>query len=155
MATVTEKDIIAHLKERIDFHQREAKRIEGLLSAFSSGAPSAKTKKETSVEAGDTTVVKGEVKKAKMTKAAKAVKPLQVPPEYQPTLTMSGKIAYALSQITSGYGEQIAAKIVELQPELDKAKVAQQLSGVLSTLKKNGQLTAVKEGRKDSFSLAG
>ncbi len=61
-----------------------------------------------------------------------------MPPEYLPNLTMNGKIAYALSQITSGYGEDIAAKIVELQPELDKCKVMLQLSGVLSTLKRNG-----------------
>jgi hypothetical protein len=34
MATVTEKDIISHLKEKIRFHQQEEKKIENLLAAF-------------------------------------------------------------------------------------------------------------------------
>ncbi len=153
MATVTETDIIAHLKEKIKFHQQEAKRIEQVLSAFSSDAPSAKVKYEAGAAASDFDAAKGKLAKAKADQPAKALKPLQVPAEYGPKLTLNGKIAYALSQIGSGFGEDIAAKIVELQPELDKAKVTLQLSGVLSTLKKHGQLTAVKEGRKDRFSL--
>jgi hypothetical protein len=153
MANITEKDIIAHLKDKIKFHEQEAKRIESILSAFISDAPSVKDKRKASVEAGDTDSLKGKPSKVIANKPVKAVKPLQIPSEYQPTLTLNGKIAYALSQISSGYGEDIAAKLVELQPELDKAKVTQQLSGVLSTLKKHGQLSAVKEGRKDRFSL--
>ena len=153
MVTITEKDIIAHLRNKIKFHQQEVKRIEHVLSAFSSDTATAKVKREASVEANDTDALKAKATKAKANKPVKTVKPLQVPIEYQPTLILNGKIAYALSQITAGTGEEIAAKLVELQPELDKAKVTQQLSGVLATLKKNGQLSAVKEGRKDRFSL--
>ncbi len=145
MATITEKDIIAHLKNKIKFHQQEAKRIEHVLSAFSSDTATAKVKREASVEADDTDALKG--------KPSKATMPLAIPAEYQPKLTLNGKIAFALNQITSGTGEDIAAKLVELQPQLDKAKVTQQFSGVLSTLKKQGQLNAVKDGRKDRFSL--
>ena len=159
MPNITEKDIIAHLKDKVKFHQQEAQRMENLLSAFTPVThPTAKVQ-QASQEAMDEQPVKGKAGKAKPAKAkvtaSKAKKVLTVPGEYQPTLTINGKIAYALSQITSGYGEDIAAKIVELQPGLEVAKVMKQISGVLSTLKANGQLSAVKEGRKDKFSLVG
>ena len=153
MGTITEKDITNHLKDKIKFHQLEVKRIENILSAFDYEAPSTQIKREATAKASDINALKGKSVKARSNKPAKTVKSLQVPVAYTPKLRLSSKVAYALSLITSGTGEDIAAKLVELQPELDKAKVTQQLSGILSTLKKQGQLNAVKEGRKDRFSL--
>lgn len=146
MANITEKDIIDHLSEKVRFHQNEARRIEALLSAFTD-TPSAKVKEDIKKEAV------ADAKPVKSTKPRKASK-LEIPRDYKKDLTINSKIAYALSLSGSGTGESIAIKIVELQPELEVKKVTQQISGVLSTLKSKGLLTAVKEGRKDRYSLA-
>lgn len=149
MPNITEQDIVLHLKEKVRFHHQEAKRIESLLSAFTTAPTTASKKQAAKAEA------EKEPAKPKVSKAPKSniVKQLDVPAGYQPELTLNSKIAYALSLLSSATGEQIAEKIVELQPELEAKKVTQQLSGVLSTLKAKGQLKAVKEGRKDRFSL--
>jgi len=160
MTTITEKDIINHLQEKIKFHKAEAKRLETALSAF------------------DSTVIPQSAKKAKLnavenileplaqplhtprksrtikTRAAKPAKALEVPASYTDNLTVNSKIAFALSQIGSGFNEDIAEEIARYEPKSDAKKISKQISGILSTLKTKGHLKAEKSGRKDKFSLA-
>lgn len=66
---------------------------------------------------------------------------------------MNRKIAFVLSIIKSGYRDEIAIQIAKLQPDGNKEQIAKQLSTVLSKLKSQKLLTAIKEGRKYRYSL--
>jgi hypothetical protein len=163
MANITEKDIIDHLKEKIKFHENEAKRIEGLLSAFTSDT-STQRGRRAKVEAVNE-AIEGEEQQAAPTRKkrnaagtkkapATPAKALEVPEKYTDNLTINARIAFALNEIGSGFNEDIAAAMAQYEPKSDAQKISKQISGVLSTLKGKGQLKAVKEGRKDRFSLA-
>jgi hypothetical protein len=162
MANVTEKDIINHLREKIRFHQNEAKRIEGLLGAFtnesSSTARGRKAKSDAEDEALISTDEQPATEKKKRGPAKKLAgtppKPLEVPEKYTDDLTINSKIAFALKEIGSGFNEQIAEAMAQYEPKSDAKKISKQISGVLSTLKSKGQLKVEKVGRKDRFSLA-
>ncbi len=162
MATVTEKDIISHLREKIKFHQNEARRIEGLLSAFTSDTSTQRGRKA-KIEAVDealtadeqtTAPQKKKAAPAKKAKSAQEFKPLEVPEKYSDNLTINARIAFALNEIGSGFNDEIAAAMAQYEPKSDAPKISKQISGVLSTLKSKGLLTAEKVGRKDKFSLA-
>jgi len=162
MANVTEKDIINHLREKIKYHQNEAKRIEGLLGAFSSDTSNPRGRKakiDAAEEALTTTTEEQPAPEKKKRGPAKkpanaAVKPLEVPEKYTDGLTINGRIAFALKEIGSGFNEEIAEAMAQYEPKSDAKKISKQISGVLSTLKSKGQLKAEKVGRKDKFSLA-
>ncbi|MGV8879391.1 MAG: hypothetical protein ACOH2A_10200 [Sphingobacteriaceae bacterium] len=269
MATVTEKDIIGHLKEKIKFHQQEVKKIENVLTAFTgnpivkddqAGATSQKAQKGTPSKANtpvagskrrnagtqartkvDATApvvapkpaanapvaakkaeampvaVKGNAKAGKnraaiqqeaapsapvvsqdtkvatglktksATPAAKekvaqkkspvtstapqaaqkpkaAAKPatsariqssksLEIPSSYSDKMTINSKIAFALNEIGEGYNEDIANAMAQYEPQSDAKKLSKQISGILSTLKNKGFLTAKRDGRKDKYAL--
>jgi hypothetical protein len=159
MATVTEKDIIDHLREKIKFHQNEAKRIESLLSAFTSNSDQQKVRKKKIEAVGEAIeplpdkATKGKVKKEKAPKAPKSAKKLQSPPEYNDSLSISEKIAFALKEIGSGFNDDIAAAMAQYEPQSDAKKISKQISGVLSTLKTKGMLSVSREGRKDKYTL--
>lgn len=163
MANVTEKDIVNHFKEKIKFHQNEAKRIENLLSAFNSDTSSQRGRK-TKSDAVDEALSPAEEQPAAFSKKKKAnsakkatpavaAKSLDIPEKYTDKLTINGKIAFALNEIGSGFNEDIAAAMAQYEPKSDVQKLSKQISGVLSTLKTKGQLNAEKVGRKDKFSL--
>lgn len=160
MATVTEKDIILHLREKIKFHQNEAKRIENLLTAFTNDYSTPRGRKAKLDDAVDEALEpapeKGASRKSKslekVTIPAPA-KPLEVPEKYTDDLAINAKIAFALHEIGSGFNEDIANAMAQYEPKSDAKKISKQISGVLSTLKSKGQVTAEKVGRKDKFSL--
>ncbi len=163
MANVTEKEIIGYLKEKIKTIQAEVKKYEDLLSAFSGSAPSkaAKQTKENLLDAvleqaeepSAKTPKKKEAKPAKTGKAS-AAKVLEVPSEYSQDLSLGGKIAFALNEIGEGFGQDIATAMAQYEPQSDPEKLFKQIASVLSNLKAKGSLTAVKEGRRDKYSLA-
>ena len=164
MATITEKDIVNHLKEKIKFHQNEARRIENLLSAFGSDSATPRGRKA-KLDAVDEalepieaqTAATGKKRKTavgKKTNAATPAKALEIPEKYADNLTVNSKIAFALNEIGSGFNEDIANAMAQYEPKSDAKKISKQISGILSTLKSKGQVSAVKEGRKDRFSLA-
>lgn len=166
MANVTEKEIINYLKEKIKTIQAEAKKYEDLLSAFSSTSTptkSAKQSKDNIMEAVleqveepavKTPKKKADTKPAKSTKASSA-KVLEVPAEYSTDLSLSGKIAFAITEIGgAGFGQDIAAAMAQYEPQSDADKLFKQIASVLSNLKAKGALTTVKDGRKDKYSLA-
>lgn len=161
MANITEKDIINHLKEKIKYHQNEAKRIEGLLSAFSSDTSTQRGRKA-KIEAVDEVLTTDQEedaapkrkKAASVRKSNTAAKPLDIPEKYTDDLTINSKIAFALNEIGSGFNEDIADAMAQYEPKSDAPKIRKQISGVLSTLKSKGQLKTEKVGRKDRFSLA-
>lgn len=157
MANITEKDIIDHLKEKIRFHQHEAKRIEGLLSAFT-GDTSTQRGRRAKVEAVNEAIDGDEQQTAttrkKRNTSGTPAKALEVPEKYTDDLTINARIAFALNEIGSGFNEDIAAAMAQYEPKSDAQKISKQISGVLSTLKSKGQLKTVKEGRKDKYSLA-
>ena len=160
MANVTEKDIIDHLKEKIKFHEKEVKRIENLLIAFT-GNPDQQKGKKVKAEAVSeaaapmpATSKKGKVKPEKTSKAGRPSKGLVAPEAYDDKLTLNEKIAFALKEIGSGFNEDIAKAMAQYQPQSDEKKISKQISGVLSVLKTKGQLKTTKEGRKDKYSLA-
>jgi hypothetical protein len=165
MANVTEKEIILYLKEKIKTIQSEAKKYEDLLNAFNGSVATSKTAKQTKdnileavlEEAEDapakTPKKKAEAKPAKSGKSA-TPKTLQVPAEYSTDLGMSSKIAFALNEIGSGFGQDIAAAMAQYEPQSDGDKIFKQIASVLSNLKAKGALTTSKEGRRDKYSLA-
>jgi len=71
---------------------------------------------------------------------------------YSTDLSVVQKIAFVLDQIGSGYKEDIA-KVIAKEDGTDVADVTKKISGVLSSMKSKGQLTAVKDGRRDKYSL--
>lgn len=270
MATVTEKDIIGHLKEKIKFHQQEVKKIENVLTAFTgnpvvkddqAGASSQKAPRGTQSKANtpavasrkknagtqmknkvaanapvsepkadaiapiaakkadskpvtgkgnakvgknkaavpqhaepsapvvsqDTTAAtglktksaasasknKGAQKKSPVTSTApqaaqkpkaaakpvasapvKGTKSLEIPASYSDKMTINSKIAFALNEIGEGYNEDIANAMAQYEPQSDAKKLSKQISGILSTLKNKGFLTATRDGRKDKYALA-
>jgi hypothetical protein len=151
MPNITEQDIIDHLEKKIQFHYSEAKRIENILLAFKSGGEY----EEGNQGATDSIKLKSrsenEGRKAAGKKVRKAV---EIPQVFSTGLKLNGKVIFALNQIRSGFAEDIANKMVELQPELDAARVKVQISGVLSSLKAKGVLDAKKVGRKDLFTIS-
>lgn len=269
MATVTEKDIISHLREKIKFHQQEVKKIESVLTAFTgnpivrddqASAPSQKAQRgaaskantpaavptkrntgraknkgaatapvsepkaavsvpvaakknaskpvtgkgstnlnknravvsanatpsapvlpqDTSAEKSSKTKAaaasaqknKGSEKKSpvnatapkaapKQKDAAKpaasapvqAKKTLEIPSSYSDKMTINSKIAFALNEIGEGYNEDIANAMAQYEPQSDAKKLSKQISGILSTLKNKGFLTATRDGRKDKYTL--
>lgn len=163
MANVTEKEIIAYLKDKIKTIQSESKKYEDLLNAFSSAAPS-KSAKQTKdhlldavmeqAEDKDTSAKPAKKKDTKPAKSAKAPKALEVPKEYTPDLSLGGKIAFALNEIGEGFGQDIANAMAQYEPQSDGDKLFKQIASVLSNLKAKGVLTTVKEGRRDKYSLA-
>ncbi len=162
MANVTEKEIVAYLKDKIKSIQAEAKKYEDLLSAFNGSATPSKAAKQTkdnllsaAIEEAEETPAKAPKKKAdtKPAKASKAPKALEVPKEYTPDLGLSGKIAFALNEIGEGFGQDIANAMAQYEPQSDGDKLFKQIASVLSNLKSRGLLTAVKEGRRDKYSL--
>jgi len=160
MATVTEQDIINHLQEKIKFHQTEAKRLATILSAFDITPETPRSKKseqddvENILQPLTSRKTAGRKPKIQKTKAIRPAKILEIPTSYTDDLTVNSKIAFALSQIGSGFNEDIAEEIAKYEPKSDAKKISKQISGILSTLKTKGQLKAEKSGRKDKFSLA-
>lgn len=160
MANVTEKDIIDHLKEKIKFHEKEVKRIESLLTAFTSNSDQQKVRKAKVEAVGEATTPlpetqkKGKIKYEKNLKAGKPAKALVAPEAYNDKLTLNEKIAFALKEIGTGFNEDIAKAMAQYQPQSDEKKIGKQISGVLSVLKTKGMLKTTKEGRKDKYSLA-
>ncbi|QJD95380.1 hypothetical protein HH214_05585 [Mucilaginibacter robiniae] len=160
MATVTEKDIIHHLKEKIKFHQNEAKRIENLLSAFTNDYHTSRSRKAKS-EADDEEIDSAPEEFVKSSRKANdasgvataSVKPLEIPEKYTDDLPIIAKIAFALNEIGSGFNEDIANTMAQYEPKSDAKKISKQISGILSTLKSKGQLNTEKVGRKDKLSL--
>lgn len=159
MANVTEKDIINHLKEKIKFHQAEAKKIESLLSAFT-GSPAQPKQKQVKEEETESVEQSKELKPVKKNKTAKkapkakVTKSLEIPSEYNPSLSWNSKIAFAINELGDGvFNEDIAAKITELEPGIELIKVSKQISGLLSVLKNKGALKAERTGKKDKYSL--
>lgn len=164
MANVTEKEIVGYLKEKIKTIQAEAKKYEDLLNAFSGSSTSSKSAKQTKenlldavLEKAEETSVKTPKKKAepKPAKAPKSsAKILEVPAEYSTDLGLSSKIAFALNEIGSGFGQDIAASMAQYEPQSDADKIFKQIASVLSNLKSKGTLITAKEGRRDKYSLA-
>ncbi|WP_299290573.1 hypothetical protein [uncultured Mucilaginibacter sp.] len=162
MANVTEKEIVAYLKDKIKTIQSEAKKYEDLLNAFSSASPSksAKQSKDNILDAvmeqaedKETAAKPAKKKEAKPAKTPKAPKALEVPKEYTQDLSLGGKIAFALNEIGEGFGQDIANAMAQYEPQSDGDKLFKQIASVLSNLKSRGLLTATKEGRRDKYSL--
>lgn len=163
--TITEKDIINHLQEKIKFHQHEARRLENVLTAFitdGSAQLGQRTNKEVSSDAASTADDQPAITEHKNKKNAVAKKPvvpatpvkaLDVPEKYTDELTINAKIAFALNEIGAGFNEEIANAMAQYEPKSDAKTISRQISGVLSTLKAKGQLKTEKVGRKDRFSL--
>ncbi|MDN5286006.1 MAG: hypothetical protein JWR38_2280 [Mucilaginibacter sp.] len=153
MTNITDKDIINHLEDKIKFHYSEAKRIENILLAFTSGGdlqedqPTGRERIKLKQPGRRETGSKG------LPAQKKPRKPVEIPKVFSSGLKLNGKVIYALNQIQSGFAEDIANKISELQPELEPGKVKVQISGILSGLKSKGILEAQKVGRKDLFTI--
>ncbi|WP_158825396.1 hypothetical protein [Mucilaginibacter lacusdianchii] len=169
MANVTEQDIIDHLKEKIKFYQKEAKRLENLLTAFVSDSNTPKSRKaklEAVDEAIDPLPAKEETKstarKAKpaapiaVTEEEPALQPssLEIPTKYTDSLPLEARIAFALNEIGSGFSDDIANTMAQYEPKSDAKKLSRQITGPLATLKERGQVNAEKDGRKERYSLA-
>lgn len=153
MPNITEQDIIDHLEDKIQFHYSEAKRIENILLAFKTGGeyeegrPGASEKIKLKSRGNDFRAIGIQDTKIKKRKA------VEIPEAFSSGLKLNSKVIFALNIIKSGFVEDIANKIAELQPELDAIKVKTQISGVLSSLKTKGVLEAKKIGRKDRFTI--
>jgi len=162
MSNITEKDIVEYLKEKIKFHQDEAKRMQDLLSAFDGRASlrSGKRSNSAAIEAAleSPTGQRGDDSHRSQSKlkreGSRASKQLEIPREYRDDLTLSAKIAYALNEIHDGFKEDIAEAMAQHEPKSDAERISKQISGVLSAMKTKGQLKAEKIGRKDRFFMA-
>lgn len=164
MANVTEKEIIVYLKEKVKSIQAEAKKYEDLLSAFNGAAAPSKSTKQTKDKIMDAVLEEAQesttkTSKKKETKTGKSGRPaapktLEVPSDYSTDLSLGGKIAFSLNEIGSGFGQDIANTMAQYEPQTDGDKIFKQIASVLSNLKAKGALTAVKEGRRDKYSLA-
>jgi hypothetical protein len=167
MANVTEQDIIDHLREKIKFHQKEAKRLENLLTAFVSDSDSQRNHKaqlDAVDEAADQPSAKPAKATARKTKPAAAPaeevpapksSALEIPAKYTDDLPIEIRIAFALNEIGSGFSEDIANTMAQYEPKSDAKKISRQITGALVTLKEQGQIKAEKDGRKERYSLAG
>ncbi|MBS7564460.1 PqqD family protein [Mucilaginibacter sp. Bleaf8] len=164
MANVTEQDIIDHLEEKIKFHQKEAKRLENLLSAFVSDGSTPRVRKaklEAVDEAIDPLPVKQTKPVARKGKAAEQAAPeaqtastLEIPAKYTDNLSPEAKIAFALNEIGgSGFVEDIANAMAQYEPKSDAKKISRQIAGTLTDLKEQGLIKAEKSGRKEQYSL--
>lgn len=98
------------------------------------------------------TALGGKIEKAKPAKPGKQLPLLTVTETYSEAITIKEKIAYTLYHLTNGYKEDIAKQMAEWD-KLDFDLVIKQISGVLSSLKSNGQITAIKDGRRDLYTL--
>ncbi|WP_345949376.1 hypothetical protein ABDD95_21245 [Mucilaginibacter sp. PAMB04274] len=148
MANITEQDIINHLKEKINFHQQEAKRLEGILTAF--------LPEPVAGNGNQTNHISQPAAKATLAKAPAEPKPskeLEIPEKYADNLPITAKIAFALKEIGSGFNEDIANAMAQYEPKSDAKTISRQISNVLSNLKSKGQITVEKFGRKDKYSL--
>lgn len=160
MANITEQDIIEYLKEKIEFHRNEGKRLEGVLSAFTGSSI-------TPTNSGDPTkpvdeapdAIDNNPKPQRNPKPAKAIAQpnevagLTVPQKYTDDLPVNAKIAFALNEIGSGFNEDIANAMAQYEPKLDAKQISKQITAALSTLKNEGQIKAEKLGRKEKYSL--
>lgn len=164
MAKVTEQDIIDHLEEKIKFHQKEARRLENLLSAFVSDSSTPRTRKaklEAVDEAIDPLPAK-EIKSAGHKPAStepsaignSVAPPLEIPAKYTDNLPAEAKIAFALNELGgSGSAADIANAMAQYEPKSDSKKIGRQIAGVLTSLKEQGSIKAEKSGRKELYSL--
>lgn len=98
------------------------------------------------------TALGGKIEKVKPAKISKDLPLLVVPNTYNEATTIKEKIAFTLDFLKNGYKEDIAKLMAEWeQSDFDLA--IKQISGVLSSLKSNGLITAIKDGRRDLYTL--
>lgn len=160
MAKVTEKDIVEYLKEKISFHQQEAKRLESLLGAFIQSPAATQKIDEEAVAAPSEKLPStrktsaAKPRKGKITES-QTVSAIDVPEKYTDNLSINSKIAFALHEIGSGFKEDIANAMAQYEPKSDAEKISRQISAALSGLKAKGQINVEKQGRKYRFQLSG
>ena len=147
MPNITEQDIIEHLENKIQYHYKEARRIENILLAFQTGGDMFERTKG----AGERIKLKSKLPDSIAENKTRKI--VEIPEAFSSGLKLNSKVIYALNEIKNGFVEDIAIKMAELQPDLDADKVKVQISGVLSSLKKKGILNTEKRGRKDMFSI--
>jgi len=83
------------------------------------------------------------------------IRVLQPIDTFNPKGKLDHKIAYALTNLGSGFREDILEVIHPLQPDKDPRKVAEAMAVRLSYLLKNGYIKARLVGRRYEYSFVG
>lgn len=149
MAKVTEQDVIAFLKDKIESLNSELKKTQAALDAFSGKAASAPREKAADPDAVTAPKRRGR----KPTVKKDVVKPLDIPQEFDPSGKLDGKVAFVLSTSGPLFNTEIIEKLKELEPEKDPVKLEKAVMVKLSALHKAGRIQGQKEGRKFKYQL--
>lgn len=167
MAQITEHDVVSFLKEKVASLKEELKKAEDGLAYFTSESSSSAASKrgrkpksllsdvaESVQDLFDSDAKKTRKKGSSKSKTPVKSKAVEVPAEFDKTLTRDRKIVYALSQLGSGFSEDVSELLHGLEPDEDRAKMERLVTQRLSALKIAG---AVKEkrksGRKTEYTL--
>jgi hypothetical protein len=155
MANITDQDIIDHLKEKINFHQQEIKRLQAALNAF---VPPANVSAGKSKPAAPAKAAKPAPQAADDVQTPEAAPPqmpatIQIPAKYTDNLSLEEKVVFALNEIKSGFSEDIAGTMAQYEPKSDAKTIGRQITGLLASLKSEGKIQSEKAGRKEKYSL--
>ncbi|MBE7175311.1 MAG: hypothetical protein INR69_02850 [Mucilaginibacter polytrichastri] len=166
MAKITEQDVVSFLREKVTSLKEELRKAEEGLAYFSSqsfAVPAKRGRKPKSLlddvtESVSKILETGSKKRArkKGTKSKAPVNPktVEVPQEFDPKLTRDKKIVYALSQLGSGFSEDVSELLHSLEPDEDRAKMERLVTQRLSALKIAGSVKEKrKSGRKTEYML--
>lgn len=143
MEQVTQQQVVAFLKQRQQQLSEELRSIEMTINSILGG-------KSLSSSSYGTETFGAEVGIPKKGKVIKALVPQE---EFSPSSKLDQKISYALTQIGSGYKDDILAVLNNAQPEADPYKVEKAVAVRLSYLLKNEFIDGVKYGRSYKYSL--
>jgi response regulator of citrate/malate metabolism len=138
MDFITEKEIINHIQERVNFHHREHLRFKQVLTAFIADSTEADSHQTPSARIADNLI---------STSSSTSLSGNDLPQ------SLRSKAHLALTSIGKGFKEDVAAEMIRVEPEIAGPALLKRLSVALSALKISGKLRAVKVGRKDQYSL--
>ncbi|QNL50623.1 soluble adenylyl cyclase-like protein [Olivibacter sp. SDN3] len=143
MEQVTQQQVIAFLKQRQRQLSEELRSIEMTINSILGG------QSVSSPSYGSGTFGREE----DFPRRKKVIKALVPQEEFNPNSKLDQKISYALTQIGSGYKDDILAVLNKAQPEADPYKVEKAVAVRLSYLLKNEFIDGVKHGRSYKYSL--
>ncbi|QNL49683.1 soluble adenylyl cyclase-like protein [Olivibacter sp. SDN3] len=140
---ITEKQVVSFLKQRQQQLLDELKSIEVTINAI------AQTKSASSNDRFQMDI-DGSVSLKPKKKNVKSLVPQE---SFNPNSKLDQKISYALTQIGTGYKDDILEVLNKAQPEADPYKVEKAVAVRLSYLLKNDFIQATKHGRSYKYSL--
>lgn len=140
---INEKDILAFLKDREQLITEELRKVRAIIKVIESSSSVLSNDGEGNYA--------GAFRSSEPSK--KVRKPLQRMDEYLKDGYLDEKISYALTQLGTGYKEDILEILVEKEPESNLVNLQNALGVRLSYLLKNDVIQGEKHGRKYQYTL--